>query len=114
MVVVVADEQREDEATPQFAEVAGDIVAKLANAVGQETAGADITLVQPQKGCRDERDALFSSAIKAGDDGNALPTHWHEPMFRNLDACLCGKRKRENFTRSNVPRLMAQDFSDAR
>jgi hypothetical protein len=27
-------------------------------------------------------------------------------MFRNLDACLCRKRKRENFTRSNVPRII--------
>ena len=27
-------------------------------------------------------------------------------MFRNLDARLCRKRERENFTRRNVPRII--------
>ena len=27
-------------------------------------------------------------------------------MFRNMDARLCRKRKRENFTRGNVPRII--------
>src|SRR5277367_1927778 len=97
MVIVVAGKQRENEATPQFAEVVGDIVAKLADAVSKHGVGTRIAVVQPQQaGCGDEGYAICSSAIKAGDDSDALIAHGHKPVFRDLNASLCRKRKREN------------------
>jgi hypothetical protein len=49
VVVIVAGKERKDKATPQFAEVTRDIIAKLADAVGQQGVSARIVLRQAQQ-----------------------------------------------------------------
>ena len=107
MVVVVAGEQRENEATPQFAKVAGNIIAELTDAIRQHGVSTKVALGQSQQAGRgDEWDADFSRTIKAGDDGDALAAHWHEPMFRDLDAGLLRQREGKNFARRDVPGIV--------
>src|SRR6185437_1347382 len=93
--------------SPQFAEVASDIVTKLTDAISHERVRTQITWSQAQQTrCRDKRNSVFSHAIKAGDDSDTLPAHRHELMFRDLDARLFGEGERKNFARSNVPSVV--------
>jgi hypothetical protein len=86
MVVVVAGEQREDEATPQFTEVAGNIVPELTDAIRQHGVGTGLALGQTQQaGRRDVRDADFSCAIKSGDDGDALAKAQDEKIKESVE-----------------------------
>ena len=45
-------------------------------------------------------------AIKTSDDCNALLAHGHEAMFGDLHACLLREGQRQDFARSNVPRVV--------
>jgi hypothetical protein len=85
MVVVIAGEQREDEATPQFAEVARDIVAELPDVISQHRRHQGALGYTQQTGRRDEWDADFSRSVKTGNDGDTLTAHRHQPVFRDLD-----------------------------
>src|SRR5450756_2895250 len=92
MVVVVAGEQGEDEATPQFGEVARNSVAKLADAIRQHGVGTRFALGQTeQAGRRNERHTGVVPTIKTGDDGDALAAHGDEPVFRDLNAGVPGQ-----------------------
>src|SRR5438105_14601734 len=107
MVVIVAGKQRKDEASPQFAEVAGDIVPELPDAVGEQRVSARIALRQAEQGHGgNEGNAILADAIKSGDDRDAVSNDRYEPMFRRLNARLRRERQRENFTRRNVPRVI--------
>src|SRR6185503_20050657 len=55
---------------------------------------------------RNERNTVFAHAIKSGDDRDTMSANRHEPMFRDLNARLRLKRKCENFTCRNVPRII--------
>src|SRR6185503_11229541 len=107
VIVVVAGKERKDEASPQFAEVAGDIVAELPDAVSQQGVSSRIALRQSQQ-CHggNERDAILSGAIKSSNHRDAVSTDRYETMFRHLNARLRRERQRENFTRRNIPRVI--------
>ena len=48
MIIVVASQKREDQATPQFAEIPGNVIAELADAVSQLRVGTRVTLRKAQ------------------------------------------------------------------
>ena len=92
VVVVVAGKEGKNEATPQFAEVASDIVAKLPDAIGQQRVSTWICLGETQQSrSRNKRNTIPANAIKPGDDRDAVSLNRNEPVFRNLNARLCGK-----------------------
>lgn len=99
---MVAGKERKDQASPQFTEVAGNIVAELTDAVCQHGVSALITLGQSQQ-CRrrNERDAIAAHPIKPGDDRDTESADRHEPMVCDLDARLRRQRQREDFTGSD-------------
>src|SRR5437016_2118159 len=107
VVVVVAGKQRKDQASPQFAEIAWNIVAELTDAVGQQGVSSRIALRQSQQcHCGNERNAVLAGAIKSSNHRDAVSNDRYEPMFRRLNARLRRERQRENFTRRDVPRVI--------
>lgn len=82
-------------------------MAELPDAVGQHGVCARIAWGQSQQGRRgNERNPIFARAVKPGDDRDALSADCHEPMLRDLNARLCRKCQRKDFTRGNVPRII--------
>ena len=107
VIVVVAGEERKHQASPQFTEIARNIAAELADAIGQQRVGARIALRKSQQGRRgNKRNAVLARAIESGNDRDTMPIDRHEPMLRNLNARAGRKRQRENFARRNVPRII--------
>src|SRR6266568_2762657 len=107
VVVVVAGQQRKDQASPQFAEIDWNIVAELTDAVRQQGVGAWIASRQSQQCHRgNERNAILPRAIKSSNYRDAVSTDRYEPMFRHLNAPLRRERHREDFTPCNVPRVI--------
>ncbi|HEY5041950.1 MAG TPA: hypothetical protein VIK53_08100 [Verrucomicrobiae bacterium] len=78
-------------------------MAELADAIRQHGVGTKVASGQTQQtGRRDERDADFSRAIKADNDGDALTTNRHEPMFGDLNPGLASQRQGKDFARRDV------------
>jgi len=104
VVVIAAGKQRKNEASPQFAEVAWDIVAELPNSIGEQCVSAWIALRQSKQGHGgNEGNTILAGSIKSSNHRHAVSAYRYEPMFRHLNPRLCRKRQRKNFTRRNVP-----------
>src|ERR1019366_2246397 len=99
MIVVVAGEQGKDQPPPQLAEICGDVVAVLADAVSQQRVGTS--------GARREADE--AGAGQKGNPTAALPVkprnhrhppapHLYELVIGDIKACLTGKCEGEDLS----------------
>ena len=103
VVVVVTGKERKDKATPEFAEVGGGIVAKLANAIGEHRVGAEFTRRQTEQAIgRKEWNAPCSVAVEAGNDGDGLAFDFHHSVAGDSDTGLLREGEGEDLARGDV------------
>src|ERR1035438_7144802 len=104
VVVVTAGEERKEEPPPEFAQIARNIMAQLANGIGQQRVGAWIAWGESQQaGTGNKRNAARAGPIKAGDDRRAVPAHGHQLVLDNADAGFRSQCERQHFAAGNVP-----------
>jgi hypothetical protein len=72
IVVVVAGEEREEEATPEFAQILPHGFTALTDAIGELGVGAGLPRSESEETVGgEERDASRADPVEAGDDGDA-------------------------------------------
>ncbi len=84
-------------------EVCGGVVTKLADAVGEHGVGAGFALGEAEEAVGGEEwNTPGALAIEAGDDGDGLAFHVHQPVSRDGDAGLLRESQGENFACGDV------------
>jgi len=107
MIVVVAGEQREYEPSPQFAQIARNIMAELPDAVRQHRVSTSLARRQTKETRRrNKRHTILPRTVKPRDDSYALFADRHALMLSNANASLLSEPERENLPRANIPRII--------
>jgi hypothetical protein len=103
VIVVVAGEEGKDETPPEFAQVSGNVVAQLSDAVSETSVGTWVIARQSEQAVSgNEGNALLSSAIKSGDHGNIAAANFDQSVFSDRDASLAGQSESENFSGCDI------------
>ena len=104
MVIVVAHQQRKDKSSPELAQISPNVVAELADAVGEHCIGPRLALGESEETVGGkEGNPVGPVAVESGDHRDAAALGVHKPVFCHADASFRCQRERENFTGGDVP-----------
>src|SRR5258708_5006964 len=107
VVVMVADQEREDKPSPKLAQVPANIISELPNGIREQGIGAWIIGRQTQQaGPGNKGNTGISSTVKPRNNSCAVPANAYQLVLNHLNACSGRQRECQDFSSRHIPRFV--------
>ena len=107
VIIVVASQEREDEAAPKFTKISRNVMPELPDSISEQCVGSRVALCETEEGVGGKKcDSMIAVPVEPGDDGDRFAFNIHESMFRDTNTGILSKRKGKDLAGRDVSRII--------